>query len=84
MPADSSKRSRTVSITEFSEQGLALLDEVQRTGCEVLVVQDGRVVARLLPPEHLLPSALGWMEGTVRFDGDPTGSDDVGGLGDSV
>lgn len=60
------------------------MDEVTRTGEEVLITKDGRVVARLVPPEGAIPSAHGWMRGTVAFIDDPSEPDDAWSLGDPL
>ena len=58
---------RTVSATQFRTKCLSLLDEVERTGGEVVITKRGRVVARLLP---LAPAAEHWklLLGTVHWD----------------
>lgn len=72
MPLKPTTRTRTMSATEFKAQCLSLMDEVLRTGDEVIIAKHGRVVARLVVPQDSLPSAHGWMAGTLTFVGDPT------------
>jgi prevent-host-death family protein len=60
----------TVTASNFKQRCLALVDEVQRTGHEFVVTRHGRPVARLVPVEGHLPTALGWMAGTVTAHGD--------------
>ena len=44
--------SRTIPAGEFKAKCLKLLDEVQRTGEELIVTKRGRPVARLVPAEQ--------------------------------
>ncbi len=76
MPSKPTPQSRVVSATEFKAHCLALMDEVGRTGDEIIITKHGRAVARLVGPEGGIPSARGWMDGTVTFVGDPTRPDD--------
>lgn len=61
---------RTVSATTFKAHCLALMDEVERTGQELLITKRGRVVARLSPVQPAPPALIGWMAGTVTITGD--------------
>jgi len=63
-----------IAASEFKARCLAILDEVQRTGEEVTILNRGRPVARLVPavprggrtPQETL-------RGTVRVRGDIVG-----------
>ena len=57
-----------VGAAEFKARCLALIDEVAKTGHEVIVTKRGKPVARLIPlePEKLL-------RGSVRVLGDIVG-----------
>jgi len=44
---------RTIGVSEFQSSGLALLDEVQKTGESVVVTMHGKPVAKIVP----MPSA---------------------------
>ena len=72
---------RSTTIATASTEPAA---EVMRTGDEFLITKHGRVVARLVAPEGAIPSAHGWMRGTVTFVGDPTDPDDAWSLGTSL
>jgi prevent-host-death family protein len=61
---------RTVSASTFKAQCLALMDEVERTGEELLITKHGKVVARLAPVTDAPQSFLGWMAGTVTLADD--------------
>lgn len=63
-------RPRSVSATTFKQECLALMDDVERTGHEIVVTRHGRPVAKLVPVQRTLPSAFGWMAGTVAAVGD--------------
>jgi prevent-host-death family protein len=52
----------TITAARFKAQCLALLDEVDRTGRELVVTKRGRPVARVVPVEPA-PS----LEGSVTF-----------------
>ena len=84
MAAKPTKRTKTITATEFKAHCLALMDEVLRTGDEIVITKHGRVVARLVAPESAIPSTRGWLSGTVTFVGDPTEPEDVWSLGDPM
>jgi prevent-host-death family protein len=44
------RKSRTMAAGEFKAKCLAVLDEVEQTGTEVVITKRGREVARLVPP----------------------------------
>jgi len=46
------KPARTIPAGEFKAKCLKLLDEVERTGEELVVTKRGRPVARLVPTER--------------------------------
>jgi prevent-host-death family protein len=53
-----------ISATEFRAKCLQLMDEVQRTGKEIVVTKLGKPVARILPPEEEKKRPIfGWMKG---------------------
>ena len=59
---------------EFKARCLALMDEVQETGREVVITKRGRPVARLVPVAATTPrTVFGCMVGTVRVVGDIVG-----------
>ena len=48
-----------------------LMDEVQRTGEELIITKHGKPVARLAPVlDSAEPSLIGWMRGTSEVVGD--------------
>lgn len=58
----------TITATEFKARCLALLDEVQEKGAELVISKHGRPVARLVPTVSEKP----WLalRGKGRFTGD--------------
>ena len=66
-----------MAATEFKAKCLALLDEVQKKGTEIVITKRGKPVARLAPVKKpKAPSPWGWMKGTIEIHGDivaPTG-----------
>jgi prevent-host-death family protein len=64
--------SQTVSTTAFAAQALELLQQVVRTGEELVVTEHGAPVVKLVPCQPGLQEALRALRGTVlRYD-DPT------------
>jgi prevent-host-death family protein len=59
----------TIAATEFKAKCLALIDEVQEKGGELIISKHGLPVARLLPVGAEKP----WLalRGKGRFTGDP-------------
>lgn len=62
---------RRIPAAQFKARCLSLMDEVERTGREVVVTKHGRPVARLavIQPERPVPF-VGRMRGTVEVRGD--------------
>ncbi len=54
----------------FKDTCLQLLDQVHDQEIEVVVTKRGEVVARVVAPEAQLPSAFGFLRGTVLTHGD--------------
>jgi len=54
----------------FKDKCLQLLDQVRGRAVEVLVTKHGEPVARLVAPNTQMPSAFGFMRGTVSTTGD--------------
>lgn len=68
---------RTISATEFKAHCLALMEEVQRSGEELVITKHGKPVARLAPVASPGPSLVGWMRGTSQVVGDLIGPEDL-------
>jgi antitoxin (DNA-binding transcriptional repressor) of toxin-antitoxin stability system len=54
----------------FKDTCLQLLDQVHEHEAEIVVTKRGAVVARVVPPGARMPSAFGFMRGTVLAHGD--------------
>ena len=54
----------------FKDKCLSLLDQVYGRAVEVLVTKHGQPVARLVAPNQQMPSAFGFLRGTVTAAGD--------------
>ena len=54
----------------FKDTCLQLLDQVNARELEVVVTKHGQPVARLVPPDAELPSAFGFLRGTITIVGD--------------
>ena len=61
---------RTVSATEFKTHCLALMDEVQQSGEEIVITKHGKPVARVLPAERASGDLIGALRGRIRVNGD--------------
>lgn len=54
----------------FKDTCLALMDEVRDHHKQVIVTKHGAPVAKLVPPDLELPSAFGFLRGTLLEQGD--------------
>ena len=61
---------RTIPAGEFKNRCLALMDEVNETGAEIVITKHGRPVSRLVPAERSAPEMWGRYRGQVRITGD--------------
>jgi prevent-host-death family protein len=60
-------KGKSIAAGQFKARCLKLLDEVARTGEEIVVTKRGRAVARLMP---LAPKARKALHGSVLKQGD--------------
>ena len=60
-------KTRLVPAEEFKADCLALLEEVARTGCELIVTKCGKPVAKIAPVNDREPPDL---EGSVLWEND--------------
>ena len=49
------RRQRTIPAGEFKNRCLALMDEVNETGEEIVITKHGRPVSRLVPARRRMP-----------------------------
>jgi len=64
--------SREIAAGEFKAKCLAIIDEVNRSGREVVVTKRGKAVAKLVPFQEMsVDSLFGRLKGIVEIVGDP-------------
>lgn len=68
-------QSRQIAAGEFKARCLQLMDEVKRSGIELVITKHGRPVAKLVPVSDDGDTAFGWMRGSVRVLGDVVSPD---------
>ena len=61
---------RTMPAGEFKNRCLALMDEVNETGTEIVITKYGRPVSRLVPARRKSPEMWGRYREQVRITGD--------------
>jgi len=63
---------REIAAGEFKAKCLALLDEVNETGQELIITKRGKPTAKLIPFRPLKKrSFIGRLEGIMKINGDP-------------
>jgi antitoxin (DNA-binding transcriptional repressor) of toxin-antitoxin stability system len=66
-----------IGATEFQKQCLQLMSQVEQTREEVVIIKDGKAIAKLVPLETSTPkSIIGYLKDTVIISDDlitPTG-----------
>lgn len=70
VPSSPTRPSREIPAGEFKARCLALMDDVQRSGHELVITKRGVPVARLLPATFERRPLLGSLMGTVTTVGD--------------
>ncbi len=60
---------RTIPSGEFKNRCLALMDEVDRTGREIVITKHGKPVSRLVPATRRAP-LIGMFRDQLRITGD--------------
>ena len=66
------------SIADAKANFSSIINAVERSRAEIIVMRRGTPVAKIVPFDQTIPSAYGWMRGTVRELGDivgPTGEE---------
>ncbi len=61
---------RTIPAGEFKNRCLALMDEVNETGAEIVITKHGRPVSRLVPAAKRPPQMWGRYREQVQVCGD--------------
>jgi antitoxin (DNA-binding transcriptional repressor) of toxin-antitoxin stability system len=66
-----------IGATEFQQQCLQLMSQVEQTKEEIVIIKDGKAIAKLVPLEASVPkSIIGYLKDTVIMSDDliaPTG-----------
>ncbi len=65
-----------ISASEFKATCLELMDDVARTGIDLIVTKHGRPVVRLSPLGDIGQSPWGFLAGTVVHHGDIVSADE--------
>lgn len=76
-PSTSLEASKVVQVETdvFKDTCLPLFDQVHDHDIEVVVTRRGEAVARVVAPDSHLPSAFGFLRGTLLAQGDLVASD---------
>ena len=61
---------RKISAGEFKNRCLALMDEVNETGEEILITKHGKPVSRLVPAQKAAPQMWGRYRDEIQILGD--------------
>lgn len=62
--------SREISASEFTARCLEIMDEVERTGAEIVITKHRKPIARLVPAQPSKGGFVGSMKGSVVWMGD--------------
>jgi prevent-host-death family protein len=63
---------REIGAGEFKAKCLAIIDEVSKSGQEVIITKRGKAVAKLIPFQEMsVDSLFGRLKGIVEIVGDP-------------
>jgi len=60
----------TISASQFKAQCLKLMDEVNRTGEEIIITKNGKPVSKLAPISKKPASLFGAHKGQIEITGD--------------
>jgi prevent-host-death family protein len=55
---------------QFKATCLAVMDEVQKTGREIIVTKRGKPVAKMVPLEPAKDEIFGFLKGKIKIKGD--------------
>ena len=67
--SSNARRQRTIPAGEFKNRCLALMDEINETGDEIVITKHGRPVSRLVPARKRKP-LVGMFRDRLRIAGD--------------
>ncbi len=63
-------QTREIGASEFKARCLEIMDEVERTGAEVVITKHRRPVARLVPARGEVGGFCGSLKGAIAYQGD--------------
>ena len=63
-------KTRTMAAGQFKATCLAVMDEVQKTGREIIVTKRGKPVAKMVPIEPAKDEIFGFLKGKIKIKGD--------------
>ena len=63
---------RTIKASEFKAKCLALMDEVNESGEEIVVTKNGKPISRLVPYQSIPKTLFGLHRGTATLKDDLT------------
>ncbi len=64
------KKTRTIKASEFKARCLKLMDEVAKTGEEIVITKNGRPVSKLAPVQERPKTLFGALKGSIIEYGD--------------
>ena len=66
----SKTKTHTITASDFKARCLKLMDEVEKTGQEIVITKNGRPVSKLAPVKERPQSLYGALRGSVEILGD--------------
>lgn len=70
-------QTREIAASDFKARCLEIMDEVERTGAEVVITKHRRPVARLVRARQDVSLFCGSLKGAIAYEGDITSPVDV-------
>ena len=61
---------KTVKASEFKAKCLQLMEEIKRTGGEIIITKNGEPVSKLVPVRHKPKTLFGAHRGRIAVKGD--------------
>ena len=61
---------RTMKASEFKARCLKLMDDIQKSGDEIIITKNGKPVSKLVPYRVKAATLFGLHKGKIRSDGD--------------
>ncbi len=61
---------QTMKASEFKARCLKLMDDIQKSGDEIIITKNGKPVSKLVPYRVKAATLFGLHEGKIRSDGD--------------